>query len=381
MLKLVYWIIVFAFIFTSCSENKIESSSLVALGGKKYGGEFRMMSSEKITSFFPENNVSGGDMKIISQLFEPLMTYDFKSEKLIPCLAESFSVNEDFTEYSFVLRQDVLFHKDPCFSNDKERLLTAEDVKFSLEYAIDGFSEKTTTYLRSCIKGGVKIISATEIAITLSKSIAGFEKILTNLKLGVFSKKAFEKYGEKVEQHPVGTGPFCLKSDSKKGIELSRNEDYWQKDEFGNQLPFLGTVKIDYSPEKRNQLEAFQKKQIDVVMQIPLEDVSFIFGSLDSAEFNVRHRVLSNESTSINDWCLSGEDQNNNNLMMIEPLLFSNSKVQELFQKCKNLRVNQCPVLVQNDNFITLANLRVRDFEVNSMEHLQLKRAFIKQLD
>ena len=74
---------------------------------------------------------------------------------------------------------------------------------------------------------------------------------------------------------------------------MKRNPNYWGKDEFGNKLPFLDKVLMTYTKNKKSELLAFRKQKIDVVLEIPVEDIQDIFGSLEEAQSgkNVKHRV------------------------------------------------------------------------------------------
>jgi oligopeptide transport system substrate-binding protein len=141
MRKLILPILLLSGLFyTSCSGDGTDTSSIVAKGGKKYGGTFRFMSAEKIASVFP---IHSGDLyssRIVTQIFEPLMRIDPTTLDAVPCIAESFTVNADATVYTFTIRKGVKFHEDDCFA-DGTRELTAEDVKFSLDLACSGLSD------------------------------------------------------------------------------------------------------------------------------------------------------------------------------------------------------------------------------------------------
>lgn len=308
-------------ILAACGGGEEKTDELVAKGGKKYGGEFKFMSAEKINSLFP---VSSGDlysMRIISQIFEPLLNIDPSTFEVVPAVAESFTVSEDSKVYTLKIRKGIQFHEDECFKN-KTRELNANDVKFSLDMACSGLSYNEVGYLLvNRIKGaqafnkstmgksalpkegveGIKVLDDYTIEITLTQSFAGFESILTHASLGIFPKEAFEKYGEDIITHPVGSGPFQLESISDEKIVLARNPNYWKKDEFGNQLPFMSKIEMTYAQNKRSELMAFRNKEIDLVLEIPVEEIEHILGTLKEAQEgkNVRHKVDSENSMSM----------------------------------------------------------------------------------
>lgn len=306
-------------VVSSCGGNGEEQETLVAKGGKKYGGEFKFMSSEKIKSLTPTSSADLYSMRIVSQIFEPLLKIDPETSKVVPGIAESYKVSDDATVYTFTIRKGIKFHADDCFKG-KEHELNAEDVKFSLDLACSGlkvnnvgylltdrikggreFAEKTKTSFAKGGVSGIKVTGDHTIEITLNQPYAGFESILTHSGLGVQPKEAFDKYGDDLGKHPVGTGPFQLESYSNEKIALKRNPNYWQKDEFGNQLPFLDKVIMTYAKDKRSEFMAFRNKEIDLVLEIPVEEIEHILGTLKEAQEgkNVRHKVDSERSLSM----------------------------------------------------------------------------------
>ena len=302
----------FSILLNSCGDDNSDTSNLKAVGGKIYGGEFSFMSPEKIESLLPISVSDIYSNRILSQIYEPLLRIDMSTMQVIPSLAESFKVSEDAKVFTLKLREGVMFHEDDCFSNDEDRILTAEDVKFSLDLACSGQKHNEISYLLvDKILGaaeynkasenqlpdtgvkGIKVIDARTIQITLDEPFVGFDKILTHNSLGIISKKAFLKYGEKLNTHPVGTGAFVLEEMNADKIILARNADYWRKDEFGNQLPFLNKVVMTYSKDKRSELTAFNDRKIDIVLEIPVEEIQYVFGTLEDAQNgkNVKHKV------------------------------------------------------------------------------------------
>ncbi len=305
------------FFMTSCGGS--EEEELVALGGKKYGGEFKFMSSEKIATLFPYSSDDHYSSRIVAQIYEPLLRLEPSTMEPIPGIAEDVKVSDDAKTYTFKIRKGVYFHEDDCFGSSPSEL-TANDVKFSLSLACSGLKENNVSYqLVNRIVGaqeffkqsknslpksgvsGIKVIDGNTIQISLVKPFAGFEHVLTHPSLGMISQKAYETYGTDMATHPVGTGPFCLESMSDEKIVLKRNANYWRKDELGNQLPFLSKVIMTYTKDKRSELMAFRNSEIDLVLQIPVEEIEHILGTLTEAQEgkNVKHKIESEQSLSM----------------------------------------------------------------------------------
>ena len=296
----------------SCGSGNSDTSRIAAIGGKQYGGQFSFMSSEKIESLFPLAIADIFSTRILSQIFEPLLKIDVTTTKVEPSIAESFTVSEDAKVFTFKIRKGVFFHDDECFGG-KGRELTAHDVKYTLDLACSGIDENAISYLLvDKIKGakefnqkyksynfpkqgvsGIKVINNNTVQIQLAEPFMGFDKVLAHNSLGIFPKEAVEKYGKEVKMHAVGTGPFALEKFDNEIIILKRNPNYWGKDEFGNKLPFLDKVVLTYTKNKKSELLAFRKKEIDVVFEIPVEDIQDVFGSLEDAQNgkNVKHKV------------------------------------------------------------------------------------------
>jgi oligopeptide transport system substrate-binding protein len=79
-----------------------------------------------------------------------------------------------------------------------------------------------------------------------------------------------EKYGtEQFNFHPVGTGPFKFEQwvqDDK--IVLSKNEDYWAKDENGNSLPYLDGVEFGIVTDLAMQWTEFGLGNFDIIEEV-----------------------------------------------------------------------------------------------------------------
>lgn len=302
-----------------CTPNQEELSAKKAIGGATYGGEFRFMSPEKVGSLIPIQAVDIYTQRITSQIFEQLVVLDPTGQKIEPSLSTAHTVSKDGLVYTFQIRKGVYFHPDECFEFET-RELDANDIKFTLDLACSGLAINEVSWLLiDRIKGakmffkqskkslpkkgvsGIKVINKNTLEITLNEPLASFEKILSYSGFGVFPKEAYDYYGKELRKHPVGTGPFILDKQTDQAIRLTRNNNYWKKDQFGNELPFLGSVLMTYAANKQSELIAFRSGKIDLVLEIPADEVKNVLGSLSEAQAgkNIKHKVDAQASYSL----------------------------------------------------------------------------------
>ena len=306
-------------VIVSCSNPDEDLANKKAVGGARYGGEFRFMSPEKVASLLPLQAVDLYSQRMTTQIFDQLLRLDPSGKNVIPSVAETYTVSPDGKTYTFKIRKGVYFHNDECFGGDG-RELTAEDVKFTFDMACSGlkinevswllveriegasaFNKATKTAFKEGGVSGIKALDNHTLTIKLKQPFSGFDKILAYSGFGIFPREAYDAYGNDLVNHPVGSGPFMLEEKSADKIVLKRNPNYWRKDEFGNQLPFLGRIIMTYSTNKKSELLAFRNQEIDLVMEIPAEEVENVLGSLAEAQAGktVKHKVDSKPSFSM----------------------------------------------------------------------------------
>jgi oligopeptide transport system substrate-binding protein len=319
MLKHVIALASIILVIVSCSNPDEDLANKKAVGGARYGGEFRFMSPEKVASLLPLQAVDLYSQRMTTQIFDQLLRLDPSGKNVIPSVAETYTVSPDGKTYTFKIRKGVYFHNDECFGGDGCEL-TAEDVKFTFDMACSGlkinevswllveriegasaFNKATKTTFKEGGVSGIKAVDNHTLTIKLKQPFSGFDKILAYSGFGIFPREAYDTYGNDLINHPVGSGPFMLEEKSADKIVLKRNPNYWRKDEFGNQLPFLGRIIMTYSTNKKSELLAFRNQEIDLVMEIPAEEVENVLGSLAEAQAGktVKHKVDSKPSFSM----------------------------------------------------------------------------------
>jgi peptide/nickel transport system substrate-binding protein len=314
MFKKVFFLVLGLSILSACGDGASDSS-IIAKGGVRYGGEFRFMSKEKVSDLFPLKITDVYANRISSQIFEGLLKIDPSNTQVIPCLAESLEVSDESRLFTFKLVKGVYFHDNACFADGKGREVKAADFKYALEFACSNnklnslswllkdkvvgakeFFEETTDQV-----SGIRVLDDYTLQIELKVSFSAFDKLITHNGLSVFPKEAYEKYGDDILSNPVGTGAFKLETLADDKIVLSRNPNYWRKDEFNNPLPFLDKVIMTYSKDKADELLSFRAEEIDLVLDIPVEEIENVLGTLTEAQEgkNVKHKVDSKTSMSI----------------------------------------------------------------------------------
>jgi len=219
-----------------------------------YGKTLRISCLASLEHLDPHKLFFRTDRTVASIFYETLLQFSHeKTDSVTPCLAEKWETNG--IKLRFYLRNDVYFHEDPCF--DKPRQLNVDDVIYSFE-RIARSGNETVAYLRDKVVGfeaflnwesdsisGLQKIDDFTFEIHLTKAFVSFTKILAIPNLAIIPKEAVEFYGENFSKHPVGTAAFRLvKWNNLKSLELVRNENYWRKDENGNQLPYLDEINI-----------------------------------------------------------------------------------------------------------------------------------------
>ena len=85
----------------------------------------------------------------------------------------------------------------------------------------------------------------------------------------VVAEEAIVAYGKDVRSHPVGTGPFTfVKWLEGNMLILHRNPNYFERDDQGNQLPYLDGVNIRFIANKSTEFLKFMNGELDFVSDI-----------------------------------------------------------------------------------------------------------------
>jgi oligopeptide transport system substrate-binding protein len=277
--------------FAACG-GKEEGRVREGLNGTYYGGVLNVNESEELLGLFPLQITHVAAQRIGAQIFEGLVRFDLTDLSVKPGLAESWTVDPTGTVYTFKLRDDVSFHDDPCFPGGKGREVEADDVIACftrLCTLMPGnemfwlFQDRVlgaNAQMAASVKGealpgvsGLERVNDRTVRITLVSPWPGFLHVLAHHGCWIWPVEALERYGADVAWHPVGTGPFKVKSFRRgEALVLERNPEYWRTDAAGNRLPFLDAVRYTFLQDKDREYAEFAKGHLDLVLEPPLKN-------------------------------------------------------------------------------------------------------------
>ena len=174
-------------------------------------------------NFYPGVNTTGTSFDANSQIYSRIVDFDRGTTKVVPGLAEKWDISADGLTYTFHLRKGVKWHNQRAWKPTRD--MNADDVIFMLErqgkednpyfkVTSSNHSYYNDMGMNKLIKSIQKVDDYT-VRVTLNKPEAPFLSNLAMEYAGVQSKEyadAMLKAGtpEKIDQEPIGTGPFYL---------------------------------------------------------------------------------------------------------------------------------------------------------------------------
>ena len=217
--------------------------AVLALGAGAVSAKTLVYCSEgSPENFYPGVNTTGTSFDVTTQVYNTIVEFERGGTKVVPGLAEKWDISADGTVYTFHLRKGVKWHSTSK-SFKPTRDFNADDFIFMLERQwkeSDPFFKVTSqnhSYFNDM--GMPKLLKSVDrideytVKITLNQAEAPFLANLAMQYAGIQSKEyaiAMLKAGtpEKVDQDPIGTGPFYLVQYQKDAvIRFKAFPQYW----------------------------------------------------------------------------------------------------------------------------------------------------------
>jgi peptide/nickel transport system substrate-binding protein len=196
------------------------------------------------------------------QMWDSLLWVNEEGE-LEPALAESYEVSEDGTEYTFYLRDDVVFHNGEPFNADSVVLTWERAANAEFEYSY---------YFTNA--DSVEKIDDYTVKVTTPEPDSTFLRLMADY-WAMIPPQYYEEVGEEgFVEHPIGTGPFMfvewVKGDH---ITMEANPNYWREG-----LPKVQNLVFRPIPESSTRVAAIQTGEVDVVGRLSSEEAQSLLG-------------------------------------------------------------------------------------------------------
>lgn len=207
---------------------------------------------------------------VYQSIFDKLVDLDGEG-KIVPMLAERWTVSPDQKSYTLFLRKGVRFQDGTPFD--------AKAVEFNL---LRG--QEKTSLRRNELKyiSKITVLDEHTIKLELSTPFAPFLSILTDRAGMMSSPAAVKKYGDDYVNHPVGTGPFSYEGRLKGAtITLRKNPDYWRAG-----LPKVDEVVYKIMPDVNVAFNNLRSGQVDITNRFPYKEITHIAANANYTVLN-----------------------------------------------------------------------------------------------
>lgn len=246
-----------------------------------------------VTSMDPHQGKETPAVEVTCQIFDTLVVVDPVTNEVVPQIAESWEQTDDLT-YVFKIRQGIKFH------DGSE--LTAEDVKFSLDRAINSAA---VSYIVNFIES---VTVNDEYTVTV-KTYAPYAPALRNLAIpfaAIVPKAVVEADEAHFILNPVGSGPYTF-VEWKNGdsVTLKAFDDYFAG------KPATENLIMKVIPEVSQRAIALENNEIDLAYDMAVNDL---------ARVRENDKLVAYEIPSLTCWYIS---------MNMNKAPFDNAKVRE----------------------------------------------------
>lgn len=245
----------------------IATSAAMAQGAPKSGGDLVFVHQQIATSLDANVWTATNAARIMRQIYDPLV-WQPEGGVFVPGLATRWEVSDDGLEYTFWLRDDVIFHDGEKFN--------AAAVAATFERMIDPETRSLQVarlgpYVRS------EVLDEYTVKVVLSEPFNVFLSNISEVALAPASPTAPARLGDDYPKNPVATGPFRVQGwPDNNTVVLERNPDYaWGPEFWDNRGPaYLDTITYKFVEESATRLITLETGEADIIDAPPAQDLA-----------------------------------------------------------------------------------------------------------
>ncbi|MCI0846011.1 MAG: ABC transporter substrate-binding protein, partial [Chloroflexi bacterium] len=228
---------------------QVRVAPVAGAAGQRYGGTLKIGVVDFGTMDPALMGLSEGS-SLYSELTYDKGTVLWYDGALTPWVLESWTTNEDLSQYTFKVRKGIMFH------HGKE--LKAEDVKFTYDRALDPATASPLEPQLNFITNITVVDDYTLVMdldgpnVFLPATLSIYQSMIlpSDIDIGLITSREF------------GSGPFILtEHNPAERTVMERNDNYWRAG-----VPYLDQVILFYMPEMTTRIEALKSGAIDVVL-------------------------------------------------------------------------------------------------------------------
>ncbi|MDQ7246160.1 ABC transporter substrate-binding protein [Dongia sedimenti] len=221
-------------------------------------GTLTIAREQDSTTFDPAKTILAPDIWVLTQFYSTLVRSDITATKILPDLAESWTISPDGKTYTFKLRAAKFSDGSP---------VQASDVVFSLKRVRD-MKDAPLRALFSPLDQAEAPDPAT-VVLTLKTPSPPFLATLAMFAASILPEKAVTAAGDKFGEQPVGSGAFVLR-EWRRGdtVVLERNPNFWEPG-----LPKLDRIEWKYVDNDNTRVLKLQAGEVDAATFIPWNQI------------------------------------------------------------------------------------------------------------